>query len=91
MTIVLLLLVLFNCGLAAQFNRPNMMGYPQPYGRGVPQESDDEPDSGNWYEKLRWWKEAKRVYTEDVHDAMEQVRSLSASYDEKKETTLFRA
>ncbi len=83
MTIVLCILLALSNYITAQFHRP-MMGYQQPYGMGDAEESEDEPDSGNWYEKLRWWKEAKRVYSEDVHDAMEQVRSLTSSYDEKK-------
>ncbi len=78
--------------ITAQYPRPmmGMGGYRQPpsYGMSMPMgltpENEDEPDSGNWYEKLRWWKEAKRVYSDDVHDAMEQVRSLAASFDQQK-------
>lgn len=50
-------------------------------------ENSEEPDSGNWYEKLHWWKEAKRVYTIDIHDAMEELKKIMQDYEEKKKTT----
>ena len=43
-------------------------------------DESDEPDSGNWYEKLRWWKEAKWTYTVDVFAAMEKLTSLEEAY-----------
>jgi len=49
-------------------------------------EEVDELDSGNWYEKLHWWKEAKRVYTVDIHDAMEQLKHIQQDYENKKTT-----
>ncbi len=51
-------------------------------------EESEEPDSGNWYNKLHWWKEAKRVYTIDIHDAMEHVKSIERDYDERKKILL---
>lgn len=51
-------------------------------------ENDEEPDAGNWYEKLQWWKEAKRVYTVDIHDAMEQLKTVSEQYADRKKNVL---
>ncbi len=52
------------------------------------QETDfsDESGPGNWYEKLHWWREAKRLYTIDIQAAIEHLKSISRSYDEKKKT-----
>ena len=38
--------------------------------------------------KLHWWKEAKRIYTGDIHDAMEQLKHISSDYETKKQTLL---
>ena len=47
-------------------------------------DESDEPDSGNWYEKLRWWKEAKWLYTIDIRNTMEQLNLFKEEYDEKQ-------
>ena len=52
----------------------------------MPQLDSDEPDSGNWYEKQHWWKEAKRVYSVDIHEAMEDLKRIAEEYEEKKKT-----
>ncbi len=50
--------------------------------------SQEEPDSGNWYEKLMWWKKAKQLYTEDIKDAMDQLGTIEKQYQEKKKVIL---
>lgn len=62
--------------------------YEEPAEEKIAIESEEEPDSGNWYEKLHWWKEAKRVYTVDIHDIMEQLKQIAHDYEEKKKTIL---
>ncbi len=62
--------------------------FPLDFGAAQAAESEDEPDSGNWYEKLHWWKEAKRVYTVDIHDVMEQLKGIAQDYEAKKKTLL---
>ena len=47
-------------------------------------EGADDSGSGNWYEKLHWWREAKRLYTIDIQAAMDHLKSIARSYDEKK-------
>ncbi|MBA3752162.1 hypothetical protein H0X06_05235 [Candidatus Dependentiae bacterium] len=47
-------------------------------------ESSDDSSSGNWYEKLHWWREAKRLYTSDIQAAIEQLKAIAKSYEEKK-------
>jgi len=87
-----LFLVLWSSVLFGQFGRefPGIPAFSpefmQQYGLGdeMPMMESDEPDSGNWYEKLHWWKEAKRVYTIDIHDIMEQVKRTAQDFDEKK-------
>ncbi len=51
-------------------------------------DESDEPDSGNWYEKLKWWKEAKWTYTVDIQAAMEALEALGQTYETRKETIL---
>ena len=51
-------------------------------------DESDEPDSGNWYEKLRWWKEAKWLYTIDIRNAIDQLEVLDEEYDLRKKTIL---
>jgi len=46
-------------------------------------DESDGPDSGNWYEKLRWWKEARSLYTEDIQQALQELTLLHEEYDQK--------
>ena len=45
-----------------------------------------EPDSGNWYEKLHWWKEAQKVYNEDVQNALEQIATVEEDFKQRTTT-----
>lgn len=47
-------------------------------------DESEEPDSGNWYEKLRWWKEAKGLYTVDIRSAMDELEVLNEEFETKK-------
>lgn len=83
----------FNCVLHCQFTDGLAMPAFNPdFMHHIPfasdRDMDDEIDSGNWYEKLHWWKEAKRIYTGDIHDAMEQLKHISSDYETKKQTLL---
>lgn len=86
--------VLFAQQLEAQFGEqlPGMPSFSpdlmQQFGFADEAAMGEESDSGNWYEKLHWWKEAKRVYTVDIHDAMEQVKKTAQDYEEKKKAIL---
>ncbi len=51
-------------------------------------DESDEPDSGNWYEKLKWWKEAKWTYTVDVVSAMEHLTSIEKAYEQRRDDML---
>ena len=46
-------------------------------------DESDGPDSGNWYEKLRWWKEARTMYTEDIQLSLQEITLLQEEYDQK--------
>lgn len=83
----LLILLFYSMPLMGQFNPFNQMGLTGAMPPAAPiREESDEPDSGNWYEKLHWWKEAKRVYTIDIHEAMEHLKIIEQEYDKKKQT-----
>lgn len=83
----------FLAAQGGQFEDDSFMPAFQPASDQFPLSVDesDEPDSGNWYEKLHWWKEAKRVYTVDIHDSMEQLKQIAQEYEEKKKTILAKA
>lgn len=51
-------------------------------------DESDEPDSGNWYEKLRWWKDAKALYTVDIKAAMDELAVLGEEFESKKNDIL---
>lgn len=51
-------------------------------------DESDGPDSGNWFEKLKWWKEAKWLYTIDVTAAIGQLETISKDYKEKEKNIL---
>lgn len=53
-------------------------------------DESEEPDSGNWYEKLRWWKEAKALYTVDIRSAMDELEILNEEFESRK-TEIFSA
>jgi hypothetical protein len=46
-------------------------------------DESEGPDSGNWFEKLKWWKEAKWLYTIDIAASMAQLETISKGYEEK--------
>ena len=75
---------------APQFNEDYMRQFAFDEEGPVHGDDSEEADSGNWYEKLHWWKEAKRVYTIDIHEAMEQLKGVTQHYEEKKKTVLAR-
>ncbi len=64
-----------------------ILDVPEPLLIALADESD-EPDSGNWYEKLKWWKEAKWTYTVDVFGAMEKLTSLEEVYKLRQDDML---
>lgn len=47
-------------------------------------EEDDDfaDDSGNWYEKLRWWKSAKPKY-EELKERVQNIKALEQEYTRK--------
>ena len=51
-------------------------------------DESDGPDSGNWFEKLKWWKEAKWLYTIDITASMGQLETISKTYEEKEKKIL---
>jgi len=51
-------------------------------------DESEEPDSGNWYEKLRWWKEARALYTVDIKAAIDELDILKEEFDSKKNDIL---
>lgn len=44
---------------------------------------NDEPDSGNWYEKLQWWKKAKPAY-EIIQGKIAQIKSLTEAFLDRR-------
>lgn len=48
------------------------------------QGESDEPDSGNWYEKLQWWKKAKPAY-DTIQGRIAQLKSLAQAFIERKD------
>ena len=51
-------------------------------------DESDGADSGNWYEKLKWWKEAKWTYTVDVIGAIEHLATIESSYNLRQDDML---
>ncbi len=51
-------------------------------------DDSEDPDSGNWYEKLRWWKEAKALYTVDIRSAMDELEVIYEELESKKNDIL---
>lgn len=51
-------------------------------------DDSEEPDSGNWYEKLRWWKAAKGLYTVDIRAALDELEVLQEEFETKKTEVL---
>jgi hypothetical protein len=45
----------------------------------------DEPDSGNWYEKLQWWKKAEHKYKE-VRQGVNYIKAQEKELVHKKTT-----
>ncbi len=82
--LVLLCIVGFGCTVHASSRAFSLPHHDQLKAQGS--EGADESGSGNWYEKLHWWREAKRLYTIDIQAAIEHLKSISRSYDEKKKT-----
>lgn len=66
---------------------PSSLEVPTSFAGGPPialADESDEPDSGNWYEKLRWWKEARGVYTVDIRAAMDELEVLNEEFETRK-------
>ncbi len=51
-------------------------------------DESEGPDSGNWHEKLKWWKEAKWTYVEHIVPAMEHLASLEQAYATRQQGIL---
>ncbi len=47
--------------------------------------ASDEPDSGNWYEKLQWWRKAKPAY-EAIQGKIAQLKSLTEAFLDRRST-----
>jgi hypothetical protein len=45
------------------------------------EETDQGPDTGNWYEKLHWWREARQLYAIDIREAMEELKTIEQEYE----------
>jgi DNA repair exonuclease SbcCD ATPase subunit len=48
-------------------------------------ETIEEPDAGNWYEKLQWWKKAKPAY-ERVQQGITQLKALEKELSAQRDT-----
>lgn len=76
-------MVSFFCTLYGS-SRPAML--PQQHLKDTSFEGIEDTTPGNWYEKLHWWREAKRLYTIDIQAAMEHLKNIARSYEEKKKS-----
>lgn len=64
-----------------QNEQPELQPQPQQQ-QEAPIAQDIDVESGNWYEKLQWWKKAKPVY-ESVKENVNQIRDIVQSIDQK--------